>query len=88
MIVISGGVNDNNQSSKDVLLFNPVIQKIEKQSNMQLQMVDKFIGAGMTQSIINRLDQKIYFCSEAFVHEADYGTQAGEAKFKFKATIY
>ena len=51
-------------------------------------MSDKFVGGAMTQYVNNRIDSRIYFCSEAFVHELEYGLKIGEAKFKFKANLY
>jgi len=45
---------------------------------VQLSLNDKFTGGTMTQFVINRLNNKIFFCSESFVHEVDYGAKVGD----------
>ena len=49
---------------------------------------DKFSGGSMTQFVINRIECKIYFSSDAFVHEIEYGAKTGEAKYKCSAHLY
>jgi len=54
----------------------------------QMSVSDKFIGNSLSQFVINRIDCKIFFSSDAFVHEIEYGAKAGEAMFKCKANLY
>lgn len=61
---------------------------MEKAGNTQLGLGDKFFGGAMTQYVLNRMESKIFFCSEAFVHEMEYGVKVGDAKFKCKANLY
>lgn len=51
-------------------------------------MSDKFVAGAMTQYVINRLESKIFFCSDKIVHEVEYGAKAGEAMFKSRVILY
>jgi hypothetical protein len=58
-----------------------------QKSEAILGIGDKFLGGAMTQSVFNRMESKFFFCSDAIVHEAEYGAKAGDAKLSFKATF-
>eukprot|EP00347_Sterkiella_histriomuscorum_P023731 403333576 len=90
LIVLCGGVDEKNQYQhlQDIYYFNPTFMIMEKAQNTQLGLGDKFLGGAMTQYVINRMDSKIVFCSESFVHELEYGVKTGEAKFKCRANLY
>ena len=68
-------------------MFNPLMMRMERAPS-QLGVSDKFLGGAMTQYVINRLDNKMFFCSETFVHEMEYGVKVGDNLFKFKANLY
>ena len=38
--------------------------------------------------MINRIESRVTFASEAFIHEIEYGAKAGEAKFVAKANMF
>ena len=87
LIVIAGGTDEKNSPQQDVVYFNPSLLRMER-APVQLSLSDKFTGGTMTQVVMNRLENKIFFCSEAFVHEVDYGPKAGDSLFKFRAILY
>jgi hypothetical protein len=89
LIILCGGEGEKASSpSKDIVFFNPSSNKIEKQEDSMLQLADKFVGGALSQFVISRMDCKIFFCSESFVHELDYGGTKGSFKLKCKATFY
>ena len=61
---------------------------VDKAAGIQMSVMDRFTGGSMTQFVINRIECKIYFSSDAFAHELEYGAKTGEAKFKCKANLY
>ena len=87
LILICGGTDERNTPSQDLVLFNPNSKLIQKLDNTALSVCDKFKGGSMTQFIINRMDCKIFFSSEAFVHELSYAV-GDEMMFKCKANLY
>lgn len=42
----------------------------------------------MSQFVINRMDKRINFTSDAFIHEIEYGTKNGKAVFKTKTVMF
>ena len=42
----------------------------------------------MTQHVINRIESKIFFTSDAFVHEIEYEVKAGEIILRPRVTMY
>ncbi|CDW79004.1 kelch motif family protein [Stylonychia lemnae] len=88
LIVICGGVDDKNSNQQDIFYFNPSILVMEKAQNTQLGLCDKFVGGSMTQYLMNKMESKLFVCSESFVHELEFGIKVGDMKFKCKANLY
>lgn len=84
LILLLGGRDEKNSPTQDIVFFNQTYGMIEKASTTHLSISDKFTGGAMTQYVINRIQCRIYFASDAFVHEVEYAAKAGEAMFKSK----
>ena len=44
LIMICGGVDEKNSAVQDLFFFNPINKVLEKASNIQLGLTDKFVG--------------------------------------------
>lgn len=65
---------------QDIYFLDTSRKQLQK-STFQLSVSDKFTGGAMTQYVLNRLENKIFFASENFIHEVEYASKTGESKF-------
>ena len=84
---ICGGVDDKGSSTQDFYFFNHTIFSLTKSVEVGLNICDKFTGGQMCQYVINRLEAKVHFTSDSFIHEIEYGAKNGRACFKTRTAM-
>lgn len=77
LIILCGGVDEKDTSTKDMFFFNQTFSTISKSTDQQLSIGDKFTGGQATQYLVDRVKRNISFTSDTFIHEIEYETKGG-----------